>query len=75
MEENAYGNSLHFSLNYFFFLVKLKLLEKSINKKKNDYGLDPDSNQHFEQIAACLSLTNQEVITWPTTRGHPLILR
>lgn len=57
-----------------FFLVKLKLFEKSI-KKKNDCGLDPDSNQHFEQIAASLNLTNQEVTTWPTTRGHPLILR
>lgn len=58
-----------------FFLVKLKLFEKSIKKKKNDCGLDPDSNQHFEQIAASLNLTNREVTTWPTTRGHPLILR
>lgn len=56
---------------FFFFLVKLKSLEKSINKKfKNDCGLDLDSNQHFEQIAASLSLTNQEVTTWPTTRGQ-----
>ena len=52
-------------------LLRKQGLSNCINKKfKNDCGLDLDSNQHFEQIAASLSLTNQEVTTWPTTRGQ-----